>query len=209
MTVTLGVSLPQSLQEVGSHNKGWLRCLVTTPSKSLIRFLVLGSVLGISVGSRNWNRAGSQAWAQLLCLSLALDNLCFGSICLSSSGGVLWCPTCLITIPTTVMNNAAMSWAPNHVPRTPLALFCTLCPSSGQPFKTRLYYLHFADETTAADETTVTFLRLLIHSVTIWGFNLGLTYSIARILSSVYPSSRYWTCRAGNRHNFQASECIR
>lgn len=91
----------------------------------------------------------------------------------------------------------------------PLVLFCTLCPSSGQPFKTRLYYLHFADETTAVGETTVTFLRLLIHSVTIWGFNLGLTYSVARILSGVYPSSRYWTCRAGNRHNFQASECTR
>lgn len=159
-----------------SH-KGWLRCLVTTPSKSLISFLVLGSVLGVSVGSRNWNRAGSQARAQLLCLSLALDNLCFGSICLSSSGGVLWFPTCLITIPTTVMNHAAMSWVPNHVPRTPLVRFCTLCPSSGQPFKTKLYYLHFADETTGADETAVTFLRLLIHSVTIWGFNL-----VSRIL---------------------------
>ena len=172
MTVTLGVSLFQSLQELGSHNKGWLRCLVTTPSKSPISFLVLGSVLGISVGSRNWNSAGSQARAQLLCLSLALDNLWFGSICLSSSGGVLWFPMCLITIPTTVLNPVATSWAPNHVPRTPLVLFCTLYPSSGQPFKTRLCYLHFADKTTGADETTVTFLRLLIHSVTIWGFSL-------------------------------------
>jgi len=70
------------------------------------------------------------------------------------------------------MNRAAMSWVPNHVPCTPLARFCTLCPSSGQPFKARLYYLHFADETAGADETAVTFLRLLIHSVTIWGFNL-------------------------------------
>ena len=38
---------------------------------SLSCFLVLGSVLGISVGSRTWNRAGSQAWAQL-CVSLWL-----------------------------------------------------------------------------------------------------------------------------------------
>ena len=75
------------------------------------------------------------------------------------------------------MNHAAMSWVPNHVPRTPLVRFCTLCPSSGQPFKTKLYYLHFADEATGADETAVTFLRLLIHSVTIWGFNL-----VSRIL---------------------------
>lgn len=113
-----------------------------------------------------------------------------------------------ITIPTTVMNPVAMSWAPNHVPRAPLVLFCTLCPSSGQPFKTRLCYLHFADETTGADEITVTFLRLLIHSVAIWGFSLSHVLC-SKVLSSVYPSFRCWTRTAGNRLNFQASECTR
>ena len=133
-TVTLGVSLSQSLQEVGSRDKGWLRCLVTTPSKSL-----MFPCSWLSSGHLCWKQELEPCWfsglGTALCLSLALENLCFGSICLSSSGGVLWGPTCLITTPTTVMNRAAMPWAPNHVPRAPWSFSVPCVQAQGNLLK--------------------------------------------------------------------------
>ena len=55
MTAALRVSSSWHLQELGSHDKGWPRCPLTTPSMSPISFLILGSVLAIpacEAGSR-------------------------------------------------------------------------------------------------------------------------------------------------------------
>lgn len=134
--------------------------------------LFLAPVLGISVGSRNWNSAEvSQAWAQLLCLSLALDNLCFRFylfIFLQRS-------SLISHVPDYNTNNSDESCC--HVlgtqpcARAPLVLFCTLCPSWGHLLK-QIVLSSFCWWDNWCWWITVTFLRLLIHSVAIWVFSL-------------------------------------